>query len=88
MMFNEMFGHEILYGGNSLVWVIMCVSAAILIVIGIVSLIRWIVSTSNTAVDIERNLNGDKKALEILNRRYAKGEISKEEFEQIKKDLK
>jgi putative membrane protein len=26
-------------------------------------------------------------AMEILNKRYAKGEISKEEFEQIKKDI-
>jgi putative membrane protein len=36
-----------------------------------------------------RSLNGGDSdtAMEMLNKRYAKGEISKEEFEQIKKDI-
>ncbi|MGB9773038.1 MAG: SHOCT domain-containing protein [Bacteroidota bacterium] len=53
----------------------------ILVIIGVVLLVRWI-GLQNKASMTEK-----ESALEILKKRYAKGEISKEEFEEKKKDL-
>lgn len=53
----------------------------ILLIAGIVLLIVWLVRQSGA-----RN-GGGNTALDILKRRYASGEIGKEEFEQMKREL-
>jgi len=50
------------------------------LLIGIALLVKWIVSAN-------KNHQATESALDILKKRYAKGEISKEEFEERKKDL-
>jgi putative membrane protein len=52
----------------------------ILIVVGIVVLIKWISDQKSAPTQAE-------SAMDILKKRYAKGEISKEDFERMKKDL-
>ncbi|HIE26873.1 TPA: SHOCT domain-containing protein [Candidatus Poribacteria bacterium] len=53
----------------------------IAVIVGIVFLVKWIVDQSRT------NRGRDESPLEILKRRYASGEITKEEFEEKKRDL-
>lgn len=50
----------------------------ILVLIGLVLLIKYL---------WEGGARKEESALEILKRRYAKGEISKEEFEEKKKEM-
>jgi putative membrane protein len=63
--------------GMILVWV--------LLIAGSVWLVKALFSggKSNQAADFV----GDEKAVDILDRRYARGEISREEYEIMKKDL-
>jgi len=49
---------------------------------GTIALVVWLVRQL-----IQRDDNPKKTAFDIVKERYAKGEINKEQFEQIKKDL-
>jgi putative membrane protein len=51
-----------------------------LIILGLIFLIRWLAGVTKTS-------KMEESALDILKKRYARGEINKEEFEQKKKDL-
>ncbi|MAT38727.1 MAG: electron transporter RnfE [Ectothiorhodospiraceae bacterium] len=67
--------HEILgwHWGMWIFFIIFC----LLIIFGIAAIIRWFNTTTS-----------DKESsIEILEKRYAKGEISKEDFEKMKKEI-
>jgi len=71
------------FSGGWLGWlgpVLMVVFGAAVIV-GIVFLIRWLISRSSPA-------EKEDSALDILKRRYARGEISGEEYQMMKEDLR
>lgn len=67
--------------GMGLGWVFMVLVWG-LIILGIVALAKWLMTQSSG----EKSLRG-KTALEILQERYARGEIGGEEYEQKKRDL-
>ena len=54
----------------------------IAVIVGIIFLVKWIVMQSRSGEQ-----KREENTLEILKKRYARGEIDKEEFEQKKKDL-
>ena len=61
-------------------WVFM-IFLWVLFILGIIYFIRLFIASA------KKDASGDT-ALDILKKRYAKGEITKEEFEKIKNDLK
>ncbi len=75
MPYGMMDGYSMGYG-MGILWLIFW----ILVIIGLVLLIRYLWESGGAKREQE-------SALEILKKRYARGEISKEEFEEKKKDL-
>ena len=51
-----------------------------LIILGIVALAKWLFSASSAG-------GSGKSALDILEERYAKGAINREQYEQMRRDL-
>lgn len=55
----------------------------IIAIIGIVFLVKWVLEQTTT----RQRGTSEESALDILKKRYARGEIDKEEYEEKKKDL-
>jgi len=60
----------------------------LLIVLGIVALVRWLLPQSQSGREQgTADKKRDKTPLEIVQERYARGEIDRTEYEQKKRDL-
>ncbi len=68
-----------LFGSWSLLGMLMCIAIVVLIIIGVVTLF----GRSNKNKHNERS----NSSLEILKERFARGEISKDEYEKIRKNI-
>jgi putative membrane protein len=59
-----------------------------LVILGILALARWLMSESQARREqAGRVLPRDKTPLEIVDERYARGDIGRDEYEQKKRDL-
>lgn len=60
-----------------------------LVILGIVALVRWLMRESQAGREQQdgRALPRDKTPLEIVQERYARGEIDRAEYEQKRQDL-
>lgn len=72
-----------LMGGGFLFMLLLFVAAALLVV----WLVRALISRGRDSRPTPGATPEKEDAVEVARNRYARGEISKEEFEQIKKDL-
>jgi putative membrane protein len=72
--------------GYGMGWIGMIIMAVfwIAVIVGIIFLIRWLVLSARAE---GQKAHHEDSAIEILRKRYARGEINKEEFEEKKKDL-
>ncbi len=72
--------------GSGMGWfgMIFMVAFWIAVIVGIVFLIRWLVVSTGTG---SLRASSEESALEIVKRRYARGEIEREEFEEKRKNL-
>jgi len=72
------------YEGGSIVQVIFSIFWAIVLIVFLIAALRFVRGKS---FGRSHYWHGGNTALEILKERYAKGEIDKKEFEEIKHDL-
>jgi len=74
-----------LFGGLGFIWMIFIFIFILAIIVGVIILIIWAVRiTGNTQQS--QQISGNA-AISTLKERYAKGEITKEEYENIKKEI-
>ena len=59
----------------------------VLIVLGIVALVRWLMPPRGNGGPGAAERPSDRTPLEIVQERYARGEIDRTEYEQKKRDL-
>ncbi len=93
--FNDIFAHWGGHGwgmgsgmdwgyGMGWFWNVVMVAFWIAVIVGIIFLVRWLVISTGAG---GRWARPEDSALEILKRRYARGEINKEEFEEKRQGL-
>lgn len=83
---GEGFGPGMMMGwgyGMGWFWPILMIAVSVSVVVGVILLIRWVVMST----DKGRAPRTEESALDILKKRYARGEIGKEDYERIKKDI-
>lgn len=75
-----MMGYGMMHGG--MLWMLLCVFFGIILLTGIVLLLVWAIRTPGKG-----RTQTEEAALDILKKRYARGEISREEYEKMKQDI-
>ena len=72
------------FGGWSIIGMIFMFIFWALLITGIILLVVWLVRRASYT---DRDLSRKNNAIDILKERYARGEINKEDFERMKRDI-
>jgi len=75
------------YGGFGWIGMIINLIISVVLIIGLVFLVIWIVKRLNNNNSARMLNNAGPSAVEIAKERYAKGEITREEFQKLVTDL-
>ena len=79
-----MWDMPMMQGGWGILMMLMMLLFWVAIIVVIIVGIRWLLTSGRWQAPAER---GPESALDILKKRYARGEISKEEFEDMRQHL-
>lgn len=74
-----------LFGGLGFIWITFIFLFIAAIIAGVIILIVWAVRRSSSSPQSQQK--SENTAKETLKNRYAKGEITKDEYENIKKEI-
>lgn len=77
--------HHMMMGGGGMGMIMILFWVVVLAAVGL--LVAGLMTRRTSSGDAVRKVSGDPNALEILKRRYASGEISKIEYENMRQDL-
>lgn len=79
-----MWGNGMMYGyQGGMMWMVLGLVFWVAVIAGIVLLVLWIVGKSGRG----KQPQTEETALELLKKRYVRGEITKEQYEEMKKDI-
>jgi putative membrane protein len=78
----SMMGNGMMGGGMGF-WVVLAMLSWLALIVGVVSLVVWAVRKFAAGA----GRRSEESALDILNKRYARGEISREEYEEKKQGI-
>lgn len=75
------------YGGFRGIGMIFGILLFLALIVGAIFLVIWLVRREGTINNRRTNLSATSSSLEIARERYAKGEISREEYQNLVSDL-
>lgn len=79
-----MMGDSMMHGmPGGMVWMMIGAFFWVILVVGLVLLVVWVIKTPGKNVRSET----EETPLDILKKRYARGEITRSEYEEMKRDI-